>query len=61
MRDCPDRDGYPRWSPDGTRIAFHSRRTGSFRIYVMSADGSGQRQLSFGRDEPRRIPARGIR
>jgi Tol biopolymer transport system component len=30
----------PAWSPDGTRIAFASKREGNFDIYVMSADGS---------------------
>jgi Tol biopolymer transport system component len=24
------------WSPDGARVAFHSRRDGQWRIYVLS-------------------------
>jgi len=28
----------PRWSPDGTRIAFTSTRSDSFDIWVMSVD-----------------------
>lgn len=32
-------DGGPEWSPDGTRIAFHSNRDGNFEIYTMSATG----------------------
>ncbi len=37
-------DGYPSWSPDGSRIAFASNRAGetagNFHIYIMNADGS---------------------
>ncbi len=32
-------DFQPAWSPDSTRIAFVSSRTGSSQIYVMGADG----------------------
>jgi Tol biopolymer transport system component len=34
------------WSPDGRRIAFLSDRNGEFDIYVMNADGTGQRNLT---------------
>jgi Tol biopolymer transport system component len=36
----------PAWSPTGSQIAFASGRSGSFDIYVMSADGSSTRRLS---------------
>ena len=36
----------PVWSPDGQRIAFLSRRDGNKELYVVSADGSGQRRLT---------------
>jgi Tol biopolymer transport system component len=36
----------PAWSPSGRLIAFSSKRSGSFDIYVMRADGSGTRQLT---------------
>jgi TolB protein len=36
----PATDGFPRWSPDGKKIAFVSNRSGNFDIYTMNADGS---------------------
>jgi len=41
---APDED--PAWSPDGSRIAFVSRRDGNAEIYVMNADGSGATRLT---------------
>lgn len=40
------RDRVPRWSPDGTRIAFYSNRTGNYEIWMIHADGSGLEQVS---------------
>ena len=40
-------DKHPTWSPDGAKIAFWSNRdTARRQIWVMNADGSGQRNLS---------------
>jgi TolB protein len=36
----------PAWSPDGRKIAFVSDRTGNSEVYVMNADGTGQRNLT---------------
>src|SRR5215472_9518085 len=41
--------GAPDWSTDGTRIVYESNQTGDYRIWVMNADGSGQRRLT---DDP---------
>ena len=40
-------DGYPVWSRDGKRIAFASDRFGDLDIFVMNADGSDLRRLTF--------------
>jgi Tol biopolymer transport system component len=36
----------PTFSPDGTKIAFHSNRDGNFQIYKMNIDGSAQTNLT---------------
>ncbi|HUF35023.1 MAG TPA: hypothetical protein VMN37_03685 [Gemmatimonadales bacterium] len=39
-------DMFPRWSPDGSRIAFTSDADGDPEIYLMNADGSGRVRLT---------------
>jgi tricorn protease len=41
------RDVFPRFSPDGSQIAFSSNRAGNYDVYVMSALGGRPRQLTF--------------
>src|SRR5688500_1310311 len=36
----------PRWSPDGTRIAFLANRDGAMQIYVAEADGGGVKKIT---------------
>jgi TolB protein len=45
---APVENAYPSWSPDGTRLAFQSNRTGHNMLYVMNVDGSGVRPLTEG-------------
>ena len=53
LTDNQNNDEGPVWSPDGTKIAFFSnRREGrdarpiSLQIYIMNADGTGQRRIT---------------
>ena len=39
------RDRFPIWSPDGTRIAFESNRTGTRDLYVKAASGAGAEEV----------------
>ena len=40
-------EGAPTWSPGGNQIAFTSDRLGSNQIFLMNADGTGVRRLTF--------------
>jgi len=40
LTDDEFRDRQPRWSPDGTRIAFYSNRSDKYEIWTIRADGS---------------------
>lgn len=37
----PGAEGWPAWSPDGKKIAFHGDLDGNFDIWVVNRDGSG--------------------
>jgi Tol biopolymer transport system component len=39
-------DETPSWFPDGGRLAIQSNRTGRMEVWVMNADGSGERQVT---------------
>jgi Tol biopolymer transport system component len=46
ITDGEGSDGWPTWSPDGQRIAFHSDRSGNWDIWIVGIDGSGLVQLT---------------
>jgi eukaryotic-like serine/threonine-protein kinase len=48
--DASQENENPIWSPDGTRIAFVSRRNNRDGLYVKPADGSGMEELIFESD-----------
>ena len=46
LTNNPASDYLPSWSPDGSKIVFHSDRDGNNEIYVMNADGSNQTNIT---------------
>jgi len=46
LTNTPGTDTWAAWSPDGTKIAFASSRSGNNEIYVMNADGTGQTRVT---------------
>lgn len=46
----PADDRWPRWSPDGKRIAFQSDRNGNDNLFLMDPDGGNIQQVSFHSD-----------
>jgi Tol biopolymer transport system component len=46
LTDDGGSDGWPTWSPDGQRIAFHSDRGGDWDIWVINVDGTGLTNLT---------------
>jgi len=55
LRDLTDDNNryfWPRWAPDGRRIAFSSRRSGAYELWVVNRDGSGLQQLTRDHQSP---------
>lgn len=48
LTHSPGFDFDPSWSPDGTKIAYRHERNDEPEIWLMNADGSGQRRLARG-------------
>lgn len=51
LTNDPASDEFPKWSPDGRRIAFSSNRTGRYQIYVMNADGTDPIQVTHSEND----------
>jgi tricorn protease len=47
LTDNKARDVYPRFSPDGSLIAFSSNRDGNYDVFVIPVTGGKPRQLTF--------------
>jgi len=48
LTTAPGIDTGGSYSPDGSKIAFESDRSGTQQLYVMNADGSNAKRISFG-------------
>ena len=49
-------NSYPAFSPNGTKIVFTSDRSGVRQVWLMHADGSHQRQLTFDPQPKDQVP-----
>ncbi|TQV74160.1 protease [Exilibacterium tricleocarpae] len=49
---------FPKFSPDGSKIAFSAEYSGNRQVYVMNRDGSGLKQLTYYNDVGK-MPPRG--
>lgn len=47
LTDHKAREVFPRFSPDGKRIAFSSNREGNYDVFVVPVEGGRPRQLTF--------------
>ncbi len=45
LTDDPAEDGLARWSPDGQRIVFTSKRTGHYQVWEVPAGGGAARRV----------------
>jgi TolB protein len=46
ITNSPAFDGWPAWSPKGTKIAFATNRAGNHEIYIMNPDGTSVRKVA---------------
>jgi Tol biopolymer transport system component len=49
-------NAYPAYSPDGSKIVFDSDRSGTWQVWLMNADGTGQTQLTFDPQPKDQVP-----
>jgi len=53
-------EAFPKFSPDGKKIAFSAEYNGSRQVYVMNADGSSLKQLTYYNDVGPMLPRGGF-
>jgi serine/threonine protein kinase/Tol biopolymer transport system component len=46
LTNDPYKDREPKWSPDGSRLAFYSNRSGRYELWSIRADGGGVEQVT---------------
>ena len=46
LTNSAERENFPKYSPDGTKIAFHKRVGGHFAILTINSDGTNVQQVS---------------
>jgi TolB protein len=46
LTTTPGADLSPAWSPDGSWIVFASARNGGYQVFIIGADGGGERQIT---------------
>ena len=51
ISSTPEQQGFPRWSPDSRQIVFNRVVAGTFRLFTIKIDGTGETRLSFGSSE----------
>jgi Tol biopolymer transport system component len=51
LTNNPASDEFPKWSPDGRRIAFSSNRGGRYQIYIMDEDGTNVVQATHSEND----------
>jgi len=56
LTDGEGNNAYPAFSPNGSKIVFTSDRTGTWQVWLMNADGTGQTQLTFDPQPKDQVP-----
>jgi Tol biopolymer transport system component len=46
LTETEEEERAPSWSPDGSKILFHSDRDGDTDLWVMDPDGTDQRKIT---------------